>query len=325
MTKKLLSGIQATGKPHIGNYFGAMKQFVEMQNNYDALYMIADLHSLTTVKDPKILRENILEVAIDYLAIGVDPNKAHIFRQSDVPEHTELTWIFNCIISMPYLMRAHAFKDAESKSAEVNVGLFDYPMLMASDILLYDIDVVPVGNDQKQHIEFTRDTAEKFNKIYGETFKLPKEKILESVGTIPGIDGRKMSKSYGNHIPLFASDKEIEKLVMSIVTDSKKPEEEKSTEGDVLFALHKLFTPDVKLEEIRRGYKQGGLGYGDSKKILIESMKTFIAPLREKRDKIAKDKNYILGVLDKGAKVAGARAEEKMKIVREKVGLNIGS
>ena len=201
--QKLLSGIQATGAPHIGNYFGAMKQFVDMQDEYESMIMIADLHALTTVKNPEVLRENILEVAIDYLAVGIDPDKAYIFRQSDVSEHTELTWIFNCITPMPFLMRAHAFKDAESKSTEVNVGLFDYPMLMASDILLYDPDVVPVGHDQKQHVEFTRDTAKKFNSIYGETFKLPKEKILESVGTIPGIDGRKMSKSYGNHIPLI--------------------------------------------------------------------------------------------------------------------------
>jgi len=321
--QKLLSGIQATGKPHIGNYFGAMKQFVDMQDDHDALFMIADLHSLTTVKDPSVLRENILNVAIDYLAIGIDPNKAKIFRQSDVRSHTELTWVFNCLTSMPYLMRAHSFKDAEAKSKEVNIGLFDYPMLMAADILLYDPDIVPVGADQKQHLEFTRDTAEKFNNTYGETFKLPEDKILKSVGTIPGNDGRKMSKSYGNHLPLFASDEEIEKFTMSIVTDSKAPEDKKETEGDTLFRLHELFSSEDVLSEVRNGYENGGIGYGDAKKMLVESIKAFVAPLREKRAEIAKDKNHVLDVLDEGGKAADEIAEEKMRDVREKIGLNI--
>jgi len=319
--KRILSGVQATGKIHIGNYFGAIKQFVDLGKDNDAYYMIADLHSITTVQDKETLKENILDVALDYLALGIDPEKSVIFRQSEVPAHTELTWIFNCITTMPYLMRAHAFKDADAKSKEVNIGLFDYPMLMASDILLYSPDLVPVGEDQKQHIEFARDTAEKFNRIYGETFKLPDDHILPHVGTILGIDGRKMSKSYGNHIPLFAERSEIEKLVMSIVTDSKTPEETKSTEGDTLFALHSLVSDKETLEKVRIGYENGGLGYGETKKMLVESMDAFIAPLREKRKELAKDRNYVLGVLKNGANKARAIAMPKMQEVKEKIGL----
>ena len=217
--KIMLSGVKPTGRPHIGNYFGAMRQFVELQNDYRTHIMLADLHALTTVKNAKQLKADTLDLAIDYLAIGLDPNKVTLFKQSDVPEHSELAWIFDCITTMPYLMRAHAYKDAEAKNKELDVGTFTYPMLMAADILLYDTDVVPVGKDQQQHVEYVRDTAEKFNRLFGETFKLPKAMILEAVETVPGLDGQKMSKSYGNTIPLFAKDAEIKKLVMSIVTD----------------------------------------------------------------------------------------------------------
>ncbi len=323
MSKKILSGVQATGKLHIGNYFGAMKQFVDLGKEHNAFYMIADLHSLTTVQDREVLRENIFDVALDYLAIGIDPNRSVIFRQSDVPAHTELTWIFNCLTTMPYLMRAHAFKDADAKAKEVNVGLFDYPILMSADILLYSPDIVPVGEDQKQHIEYARDIAEKFNRIYGETFKLPKEYILEDVGTIPGTDGRKMSKSYGNHIPLFSERSDIEKLVMGIVTDSKTPDEKKDTEGDTLFRLHSLVSNDETLSKVREGYTEGGLGYGETKKMLVESMDSFIAPLREKRHMLSKDREHVLSILEEGAEVAQKEAEEIMARVREVVGLTL--
>lgn len=228
--KILLSGIQATGRPHIGNYFGAMKQYVDMQHEgYDSRIFIADFHSLVSVQDADVLSQSTLDLAIDYLAIGIDPSLVTIYKQSDVPEVTELTWIFNAITTMPYLMRAHAFKDAEAKNKEISVAKFDYPMLMAADILIHNAEIVPVGKDQKQHVEFARDTAEKFNRIFCKTetlgdeagiFKLPEAHIVSDVETVPGIDGQKMSKSYNNHIPLFSEDEDIRKLVASIVTDS---------------------------------------------------------------------------------------------------------
>ena len=231
--KILLSGVKPTGRVHIGNYFGAMKQFVEMQNDFESYIFIADYHAVTTVQSKEELSKGIVDVALDYLAIGLDPKKVVLFKQSDVPAVHELTWIFNCITTMPYLMRAHAYKDAEAKNKEINVGVFDYPILMASDILLQDADVVPVGQDQKQHVEYARDTAQKFNNVFGagkEIFKLPEPLILKSVETVPGTDGKKMSKSYGNVIPLFATYEEIKKAVMSIPTDSKGVEESKNPE-----------------------------------------------------------------------------------------------
>src|ERR1035437_1737939 len=225
MSKKvLLSGVQPSGKPHIGNYFGAMKQFVDLQDIYDSYIFIADYHALHSLQNPKEMKENILSVLLDFLAIGLDPQKVNLFKQSDISEHTELAWIFETITTMPFLMRAHAFKDAEAKNKEIDVGTFNYPVLMAADILMYSPDVVPVGADQKQHVEYARDIAEKFNRTYGDTFNLPKEKIVEDVftekGSMIGTDGYKMSKSRNNTIPLFASDEEIKKIVMSIVTDS---------------------------------------------------------------------------------------------------------
>jgi tryptophanyl-tRNA synthetase len=321
--KILLSGIQATGRPHIGNYFGAMKQFVDMQNEYETRIMIADYHALNTVQNPEELRENIIGVALDYIAIGLDPEKVIIFKQSDVQAHTELAWIFNTITTMPYLMRAHAFKDAEAKNKEIGVGTFDYPMLMAADILLYDPDIVPVGQDQKQHVEIARDTAEKFNRIFGETFKLPKESIREDVKVVPGTDGRKMSKSYHNTIPLFASDEDIRKAVMSVPTDSKGVEEKKNPEEDNVFALHKLFTFDEEFKKIKSGYEEGGMSYKDSKEILIKNISAFISPLREKREGLEKDKNNIIHILKKGGEKAREIAEKKMKDIRKKIGVDI--
>ncbi|MEK7505144.1 MAG: tryptophan--tRNA ligase [Patescibacteria group bacterium] len=319
--KILLSGIQPTGAPHLGNYFGAMRQFVELQNEYQAHIMIADLHALTTVKEASKLRENILNLAIDYLAIGLDPEKVVLFRQSQVPAHTELAWIFNCLVTMPYLERAHAYKDAEQKAKEVNVGLFDYPILMAADILLYGSDVVPVGQDQKQHVEIARDVAEKFNRVYSEAFKLPEALILPNVGVVPGLDGRKMSKSYGNTIPLFAEPEEMKKLVMSIKTDSKGVEEAKDPETCNVFALHKLFSEN-DLPELTKRYKEGGIGYAEAKEILFNNMNNYLAPLREKRAEIAKNPEHVQEILKAGAEKARAVASEKMQKVRELVGLN---
>lgn len=321
--KVLLSGVKPTGRPHIGNYFGAMKQFVDLQNDYRSFIMIADYHALTSVQNATEMRQLILDMAIDYLAIGLDPEKVTIFKQSDVPEHTELAWIFNCLTTMPYLMRAHAFKDAEAKNKEVNVGLFDYPLLMAADILLYDADVVPVGQDQKQHLEIARDTAEKFNRTFiNDVFKLPEPMILSHVQTVPGIDGQKMSKSYGNTIPLFAGEKELRSLVMSIKTDSKGVEEPKNPEECNVFALHKLFSTEM-LPELKRRYVEGGIGYKESKEILAENMNKYLAPFRERREQIAANPDDVIAILRNGAGIARNQAKLKMEQVHKAIGVDL--
>ena len=315
MKKKImLSGVKPTGAPHIGNYFGAMKQFVEMQKDYEAYVMIADYHALNFIQDKKEMEENILGVLLDYLAIGLDPKQVTIFKQSDVGAHTELAWIFDTLVTMPYLMRAHAFKDAEAKNKEINVGTFNYPVLMAADILLYDADVVPVGKDQQQHVEIARDIALKFNNTFGEKFILPEHKILADVATVPGTDGQKMSKSYKNTIPLFADYEEIKKCVMGIVTDSG---------GDVptnVYAIHKLIRPESELREL---YEANKGKYKILKEALIEDLEKFIAPMREKRSQLAEDKDTALAVLKEGGLRARTRAEAKMKEVREVLGVNL--
>jgi len=319
----LVSGIKPTGRPHIGNYFGAMKQFVDLQGSYDTRIFIADLHTLTNLQNPKELRQNTVDLVTDYLALGLDPEKTLLFKQSDIAQVTELAWIFESITTMPYLMRAHAFKDAEAKNKEINVGVFNYPLLMAADILIHDADVVPVGLDQKQHIEIARDTAEKFNRIYGETFKLPKPLILENVQTVPGTDGQKMSKSYKNTIPLFSDDAEIREAVMKISTDSKGVEEAKDAGIDKVFALHKLFTRGPELEELQDRYESGGIGYKESKDILVKNISSFITPFREKRKEIEKNPDFIIHVLKEGGKKAKVIAEEKIKEIRVKIGVEI--
>jgi len=322
-SKILLSGVKPTGRPHIGNYLGAMKQFADLQKDYESFVFIADLHALTTLQNPKELSQNILDVALDYLAIGLDPEKVHLYKQSDVPQVAELAWIFNCITTMPYLMRAHAFKDAEARNKEINVGVFDYPLLMASDILIQDADIVPVGFDQKQHLEIARDTAEKFNRIFGETFKLPKPLILETVQTIPGTDGQKMSKSNKNTIGLFATDEEIKDAVMKIPTDSKGVEEAKDPEADKVFALHKFFSQGPEYEDVRERYESGGIGYKESKEILIKNIIAFVSPLRDKRKELAKNTDAVIDILKKGGEVARTRAIEKMEDVRSKIGVSL--
>jgi tryptophanyl-tRNA synthetase len=323
MAKKLLSGIQPSGIMHIGNYFGAIKQFVELGGQYDSFIFIADLHAITTIQNREELSKNIINVALDYLACGLDPEKVCLFKQSDVPEVTELCWYFNCITTMPYLERSTAYKDAHIKAKEVNVGLFDYPMLMAADILIYDSNVVPVGQDQKQHVEYARDTAQKFNNIFGETFIIPEPLIMEEVSIVPGTDGRKMSKSYKNTIPLFGTDEEIKKAVMSIVTDSKTPEEPKDPTICNIFALHKLFLSEDEIKKLEERYKKGGLGYKESKEMLVEEILTLIKPMREKREMYANDPDKVREILDNGAKKARAIAFEKMNIIRDKVGVKI--
>jgi len=319
--KILVSGVKPTGRPHIGNYLGAMRQFVDLQNEYDTRIFIADLHALNTIHDRDQLYTASLDIAMDYLAIGLDPKKVTLYKQSDVPEVTELSWIFSTLTTVPYLQRAHAYKDAEAKASDINVGTFCYPLLMAADILIHDADIVPVGQDQKQHIEIARDTAEKFNNAYGETFKLPKELILEDTATVPGLDGQKMSKSYNNTIPLFATDEEITKAVMSIATDSRSPEEPKDTEGDTLYTLHTLFTTGDDLQKVQEGYEKGGLSYKESKDILVKHISELITPLREKRFEIAKDIDAVKAILEEGGKKVKEIAEQKMELVRKNVGI----
>jgi tryptophanyl-tRNA synthetase len=319
--KILVSGVKPTGRPHIGNYFGAIKQMIDLQDEYDCHIFIADLHALTSVNDASQLSQDTLDLAIDYLALGLDPKKVTFYKQSDTPQVTELAWIFNCITTMPYLMRAHAFKDAEAKNHEINVGVFDYPLLMSADILLPGANVVPVGADQKQHIEIARDTAEKFNRLFGETFAMPEALIMKEVMTVPGTDGQKMSKSYGNTIGLFATDDEITKAVMKIPTDSKGVDEPKNTDECKMFALHKLFASENELADIRARYEKGGLGYKESKDILAKNISAFVAPLRARREKIANDPEYVIDLLKEGGKKAHARAEKKMDEIRKKVGL----
>ncbi|MES2223879.1 MAG: tryptophan--tRNA ligase [Patescibacteria group bacterium] len=314
MTKKrLLSGIKPTGRTHVGNYFGAMKQWVDMANDYESFVMVADYHTLNFIQNAAEMRDLVWNMVVDYLAVGLDPKKVVIFKQSDVSAHTELTWIFDTITTMPFLMRAHAFKDAEAKDKEISVGTFNYPVLMAADILLYSPDVVPVGQDQKQHVEYARDIAEKFNHIFGETFKLPKEMIVENVAVVPGIDGRKMSKSYGNYIPLFAEDAEIEKLCMAIVTDSS---------GDVptnVYAIHKLFRTE---EELKAIYEEHKGKYKILKEKLIEDVKAFVKPLRDKRRLIAEDTDYIRQVIKEGGERAKEIANKKLAEIKERIGVN---
>ena len=323
MKKRLLSGIQPSGIMHIGNYFGAIKQFVDMQNDYDSAVFIADLHAITTVQNKDTLSKYILNVAMDYLACGLDSEKVCLFKQSDIPEVSELTWYFNCITTMPYLERANAYKDANMKAKEVNVGLFDYPVLMAADILIQDSDIVPVGSDQKQHVEYARDIAQKFNNAFGETFKLPEALIMKEVAIVPGTDGRKMSKSYGNTIPLFGTDEEIKKAVMGIVTDSKTPEEKKDPEKCNIYAIHKLFLQGESLQNLRSRYENGGLGYKESKDMLLGEIISFIKPMRDKRKFYEENIDKVKDILRNGALKIQPRIKDKMKIIRGKVGVEI--
>jgi tryptophanyl-tRNA synthetase len=321
--KILVSGVKPTGKLHIGNYFGALKQFVDLQSEYNSYIFVADLHALTSQQNASELNTDIRNIVLDYLAIGLDPKNITLYKQSDIPEVTELSWIFSCLTTMPYLQRAHAYKDAEARNKELNVGVFNYPLLMAADILLPGADVVPVGKDQRQHIEIARDCADKFNRAFGETFKLPKELIIENRQVVPGTDGQKMSKSYGNTIELFAEDEDIKKSVMSIVTDSKTPDEPKDPETDNVFALHKLFTEGPEFEDVRDRYEAGKIGYKESKDILVKNITAFISPLRIRRIKLAEDKDLVKNILEEGKNKIKPIIEQKMNEVRDRVGLTI--
>src|SRR6266704_2390772 len=290
---RILSGIQASGVVHIGNYFGMMRPAIELQAEGEAFYFIADYHALTSVRDPKTLRENSHRVALDFLACGLDPERAALFRQSDVPEVTELAWILSTVAPMGLLERAHSYKDKLARGMAATVGLFDYPVLMAADILIYDSDIVPVGKDQKQHIEITRDLAVKMNETFGQIFKLPEPRIQAATEVVPGIDGQKMSKSYGNNIDIFGDEKETRKRVMSIVTDSTPVEAPKDSSRSTIFKLYSLVASKDEVAEVREQFQKGGTGYGEFKKQLFEKLWEHFAPMRKRREEMLADRSYI--------------------------------
>jgi len=318
---RILSGIQPSGVLHIGNYFGMMHPAIALQAQGEAFYFIADYHALTSVRDPKALRENIHRVALDFLACGLDPERAALFRQSDVPQVTELAWILSTVAPMGLLERSHSYKDKLARGMLPSVGLFNYPVLMAADILIYDSDIVPVGKDQKQHIEITRDLAVKINETFGKVFKLPEPRIQAAAEVVPGIDGQKMSKSYGNNIDIFGNEKEMRTLVMSIVTDSTPVEAPKDPSRSTIFQLYSLFATKNEIAEMRERFQKGGTGYGDFKKELFQKLWQYFAPMRKRREEILADKSYIDNVLTSGAMRANEVANQVMQRVRSAVGL----
>jgi tryptophanyl-tRNA synthetase len=318
--KRTLSGVQPSGKLHLGNYFGAIRQHIALQEEGNCFYFIADFHALTTISNAETLRENVRDVALDYLALGLDPAKAVFYRQSDVPEVTELAWILATVTNMGLLERAVSYKEKVEKGIEASVGLFTYPILMAADILIVRSHVVPVGKDQVQHLEMTQDMAGKFNRAYGEVFPIPDYR-LDKESKVPGLDGQKMSKSYGNTIEIFAEGKALKKTVMSIVTDSKTVAEPKDPATSTVFALYSLFATEAEKAALAERYRAGGMGYGEAKGLVLEKIDTFFGPARERRKKLAADPSYVEDVLRHGAQRARAEAQQTMALVREAVGL----
>ncbi len=319
---RILSGIQPSGSLHIGNYFGMMEPSIRLQDEGEAYYFIADYHALTTIHDGKSLRDNCLEAAVDFLACGLDPEKAVFFRHSQVPQVTELSWLLSTVTPMGLLQRCHSFKDKTAKGLPASHGLFAYPVLMAADILIYDSDVVPVGHDQKQHVEVTRDIAMKINELYGEgLLKLPEPRIRDSVAKVPGLDGQKMSKSYNNAIELFGHEKALRKKVMRIVTDSTPVEDPKDPNDSLIFELYTLFASETDRETMAGEFREGGVGYGDFKKRLWEAYWEYFAPMRAKREELLANMDYVNGVLRDGAEKAGALADSVLGRVRHAMGL----
>jgi tryptophanyl-tRNA synthetase len=318
---RILSGIQPTGALHIGNYFGMMRPAIALQNEGEAFYFIADFHALTSIQDPAALRENTRRVALDFLACGLNPEHCALFRQSDVPAVTELAWILSTVTPMGLLERSHSYKDKLARGATPSAGLFTYPVLMAADILIYDSDLVPVGKDQKQHLEVTRDIAVKMNETFGQLFKLPEPRINAATEVVPGLDGQKMSKSYGNTIEIFGDEKETRKRIMSIVTDSTPVEAPKDPKASSIYQLYSLFASETEAAAMSEAFQRGGTGYGEFKKQLFEKLWEYFAPMRTVREKILADKSYIDNVLSRGAKRANEVAEQVMSRVRASVGL----
>jgi len=318
---RVLSGIQPSGRLHIGNYFGAMRQHLRMQAEHECFYFIADYHALTSNPSPQTVAEYTLGVAMDYMALGLDTEKTVFWRQSDMPEVTELTWLLSCITPMGLLQKCVSYKDKIAQGLSPNHGLFAYPVLQAADILIFQSDLVPVGADQKQHIEVTRDIAMRFNNAYGEVFKIPEDHIIESVAVVPGIDGRKMSKSYGNTIEIFEPEKSIRSKVMKVVTDSTPVEASKDPDQCNVFALLKLFAPPEELAQWDQRYRAGGMGYGEAKKRLAELIVECFRPYRQKRAELENNPAAVDAMLKKGAERARAVAATTLLAARKAIGL----
>jgi tryptophanyl-tRNA synthetase len=313
--------VQPSGKLHLGNYFGAIRQHIALQEENECFYFIADFHALTTIQDPQLLHHNVLDAALDYLALGLNPEKAVFFRQSDVPEVTELAWFFATVTGMGFLERAHSYKDKIARGITPTVGLFTYPVLMAADILIYRSHLVPVGQDQVQHLEMTRDMAGYFNQTYKtDLFPFP-EARLDASAIVPGIDGKKMSKSYGNTIDIFAEGKALKKTIMSIVTDSTPLEAPKDPRKCTVFALYSLFATQQEQDELAAKYRAGGMGYGTAKTMLFEKTEAFFAPARQKRKELSNNLDYVEQVLKQGAAKARSLAQQTMELTRKAVGL----
>jgi len=318
---RILSGIQPSGKLHIGNYFGMMKPAIELQEQGEAYLFIANYHAMTTVQDAAALRQMTTDVALDFLACGIDPARTAFYRQSDVPEVQELAWMLSVLCPMGLLERCHSYKDKTAKGIAASHGLFAYPVLMAADILAVNSNVVPVGRDQKQHVEVTRDLAIRFNNTYGEVFTIPEPSIREQVAVVPGIDGQKMSKSYSNTIDIFSEGKALKKQVMKIVTDSKELEEPKDPDTCNVFALYKLFASEAEQAELAERYRAGGMGYGHAKTELLDKINELFGPMREKRAELADDMDFVEDVLRQGAEKARKLARETLRNARQAVGL----
>jgi tryptophanyl-tRNA synthetase len=320
--QRILTGIQPSGTLHVGNYFGAMRPLIRQQERGQVFCILVDLHALTSLHDADALRANTRSAALDFLAAGLDPERSIFFKQSDVPEHAELMWVLSTVTPMGLLERAHAYKDKVAKGIAASAGLFVYPILQAADILLYDADVVPVGKDQKQHLEMARDMAVKVNEAFGEgTLKLPEPEIAEDVAVVPGTDGQKMSKSYGNTLNMFGEEKALRKRVMSIVTDSTPLEEPKPTEGSNILALYRLFAGPDDVRRMEDDFRAGGTGYGDFKKRLFEAIMDHFGPMRARRAELERNPDYVDEVLRKGAERAREVAGTTMDRVRVAVGL----
>ncbi len=319
---RILSGIQPSGKLHLGNYFGMMKPALELQQKGEAFLFIANLHALTTVSDAQAMRENTRDVALDFLACGLDPEKTVFYRQSDVPEVCELTWYLSCVTTVGLLERCHSYKDKVDKGIIPSHGLFAYPVLMAADILLYQSNLVPVGKDQKQHLEVTRDIAIRFNNTYGEVFTIPEPLIQESVAVVPGIDGQKMSKSYDNTIEIFGEEKKTRKRIMSIVTDSTPLEAPKNPDTCNVFALYSLFASEAERAALAARYRAGGMGYGEAKKALFEIFWNRFEPFRKRRAELAADPGYVDRILARGAERARLEARKTLDKVRRLMGVD---
>lgn len=324
MKKRSLSGIKSTGIPHLGNYLGMIRPAIALQDDYEAFYFVAEYHALTSERDPVAMRESTRIITSYFLTFGLDPEKSAFFRQSDVPEVTELAWILSCVTHMGLMERAHAYKAArdEGREKEINVGLFTYPILMAADILIYDSDIVPVGQDQIQHLEMARDMASKLNHAFGkELLKLPEALVPKEVAVVPGTDGRKMSKSYANIIEPLAPSKKLRKQIMTVVSDSTPLEAPKDPTNDNTFALYKLFATPDELAEMEANYRGGNYGYGHAKQALFEKMDAHFAPYRERYEQIHGDEDYLEGVLEAGAARVRPVVQEVMERVREATGL----